>query len=85
MRAERWQRGVRRRVHCQRTVTPPRSNGMLRTIVVRVRAIPGVAFSRASNSSRCCVERVTTLQTKRLLARDRVDLADLRHLARAGA
>ena len=46
------------------TATPPRSKGMPRTIVVRVRAIPGVAFSRASRSSRCWVERVTTLQTK---------------------
>ncbi len=34
------------------TVTPPRSKGIPSTIVVRVRAIPGVAFRRASSSSR---------------------------------
>ena len=56
---------------------------MLRTIVVRVRAMPGVVLSRESNSSRCCVDRVTTLQKKTLFARDGMDLANFRHLAEA--
>ena len=56
-----WQRDAAGAL--MRTVTPPRSNGMLSTTVVRVRAIPGIALRRASSSSRCCVERVTTLQT----------------------
>jgi len=43
---------------------PSRSNGVESTIVVFVRAIPGKDFKRESNSSRCCVERVITLQTK---------------------
>ena len=43
--------------------TPPRSKGVVRTIVVFVRPIPGTALSRERNSSRCAVERVRTLST----------------------
>src|SRR5579884_2423315 len=46
------------------TEMPPRSNGVDRTIVVLVRAMPGTALSLESSSSRCMVERVITLRTK---------------------
>ena len=45
------------------TGSPPRSNGVDSTIVVRVRATPGTRLMRVRNSSRCAVERVTTLST----------------------
>ena len=45
------------------TGRPPRSNGVARTIVVRVRATPGMRLSRVRKSSRCAVSRVTTLST----------------------
>jgi len=62
MRAERMQPATGGNAH-ERTEMPSRSNGVERTMVVFVRAMPGNAFKRESNSSRCCVERVITLQT----------------------
>ena len=65
----------------RRTVTPPRSNGMLSTTVVRVRAIPGVALEAREQLVEMLRRAGHDLADEALLAGDRMHFADFGHLA----